>query len=81
MKLITFVMVFQRWVPVSPQQRHGSSIVEVYRIVEEVRKSYSVRLHSYFSLFSGISLFKLPQHKFIVFCNEITVIWKKSCNN
>lgn len=25
----------ERWVPVSPQQRHGSSIVEVYRIVEE----------------------------------------------
>ncbi|KAL2478154.1 hypothetical protein Fot_47168 [Forsythia ovata] len=25
----------ERWVPVSTQQRHGSSIVEVYRIVEE----------------------------------------------
>lgn len=25
----------ERWVPVSPQQKHGSSIVEVYRIVEE----------------------------------------------
>ncbi|KAJ8529343.1 hypothetical protein K7X08_036178 [Anisodus acutangulus] len=25
----------ERWIPVSPQQRHGSSIVEVYRIVEE----------------------------------------------
>ncbi|XP_059652029.1 protein unc-13 homolog isoform X2 [Cornus florida] len=25
----------ERWNPVSPQQRHGSSIVEVYRIVEE----------------------------------------------
>ncbi|XP_009607185.1 protein unc-13 homolog isoform X1 [Nicotiana tomentosiformis] len=25
----------ERWTPVSPQQRHGSSIVEVYRIVEE----------------------------------------------
>ncbi|KAH0701050.1 hypothetical protein KY284_015265 [Solanum tuberosum] len=28
-------MVGKRWVPVSPQQTHGSSIVEVYRIVEE----------------------------------------------
>ncbi|CAK9133648.1 unnamed protein product [Ilex paraguariensis] len=26
----------ERWDPISPQQRHGSSIVEVYRIVEEV---------------------------------------------
>lgn len=25
----------ERWIPVSPQLRHGSSIVEVYRIVEE----------------------------------------------
>ncbi|CAI9102753.1 OLC1v1001072C1 [Oldenlandia corymbosa var. corymbosa] len=25
----------ESWVPVSPQQRHGSSIIEVYRIVEE----------------------------------------------
>ncbi|GAB4832155.1 Protein unc-13 [Ancistrocladus abbreviatus] len=25
----------ERWDPISPQQRHGSSIVEVYRIVEE----------------------------------------------
>ncbi|THG10361.1 hypothetical protein TEA_004169 [Camellia sinensis var. sinensis] len=27
---------YLRWEPVSPQQRHGSSVVEVYRIVEEV---------------------------------------------
>lgn len=25
----------ERWDPISPQQRHGSSIVEVYRIIEE----------------------------------------------
>lgn len=25
----------EKWIPVSPQQKHGSSIVEVYRIVEE----------------------------------------------
>ncbi|KAL5994785.1 hypothetical protein ACLOJK_024840 [Asimina triloba] len=24
-----------RWVPISPQQRHGSSVVEVFRIIEE----------------------------------------------
>ncbi|KAH0674210.1 hypothetical protein KY290_026050 [Solanum tuberosum] len=51
----------ERWVPVSPQQRHGSSIVEVYRIVEE--------------------FIQFPRHKFIVFRNGITVIWKKSCDN
>jgi hypothetical protein len=26
----------QAWDPISPQQRHGGSIVEVYRIIEEV---------------------------------------------
>lgn len=31
-----FCMYPQTWNPVSPQQRHGSSIVEVYRIVDEV---------------------------------------------
>ncbi|CAA6669484.1 unnamed protein product [Spirodela intermedia] len=25
----------ERWEPISPQQRHGSSVVEVYRIIEE----------------------------------------------
>lgn len=28
--------VQQVWDPISPQQRHGGSIVEVYRIIEEV---------------------------------------------
>ncbi|CAL5381544.1 unnamed protein product [Camellia sinensis] len=32
----------ERWEPVSPQQRHGSSVVEVYRIVEE-RVNHSVK--------------------------------------
>ncbi|THU43751.1 hypothetical protein C4D60_Mb02t00030 [Musa balbisiana] len=27
--------LYQGWEPISPQQRHGSSIVEVYRIIEE----------------------------------------------
>lgn len=27
----------QAWDPISPQQRHGGSIVEVYRIIEEVK--------------------------------------------
>lgn len=33
--MMVFIL-FQKWEPISPQQRHGSSIVEVYRIVEEV---------------------------------------------
>ncbi|KAJ8573055.1 hypothetical protein K7X08_009566 [Anisodus acutangulus] len=32
----------ERWIPVSPQQRHGSSIVEVYRIVEETVDQFFV---------------------------------------
>lgn len=40
--LMYAVLVFQRWNPISPQQRHGSSIVEVYRIVEEARILYFI---------------------------------------
>lgn len=34
--LMFVCIILQRWDPISPQQRHGSSIVEVFRIVEEV---------------------------------------------
>jgi hypothetical protein len=34
---ITCCFVQQAWDPISPQQRHGGSIVEVYRIIEEVK--------------------------------------------
>ncbi|KAL4203380.1 hypothetical protein AMTRI_Chr01g103720 [Amborella trichopoda] len=30
----------ERWEPLSPQQRHGSSIVEVYRIIEETLEQF-----------------------------------------
>ncbi|KAL3537703.1 hypothetical protein ACH5RR_001069 [Cinchona calisaya] len=49
----------ERWVPVSPQQRHGSSIVEVYRIVEETVDQFfalkvPMRSGELSSLFRGI---------------------------
>ncbi|KAG9156862.1 hypothetical protein Leryth_025128 [Lithospermum erythrorhizon] len=49
----------ERWIPVSPQQRHGSSIVEVYRIVEETVDQFFVlkvpmRFGELHSLFRGI---------------------------
>lgn len=49
----------ERWDPVSPQQRHGSSIVEVYRIVEETVDQFfalkvPMRLGELSSLFRGI---------------------------
>ncbi|GMP41112.1 hypothetical protein CsSME_00011319 [Camellia sinensis var. sinensis] len=49
----------ERWEPVSPQQRHGSSVVEVYRIVEEtVDQFFSLKvpmtLGELNSLFRGI---------------------------
>uniref|UniRef100_A0ACD5VZB2 Uncharacterized protein n=1 Tax=Avena sativa TaxID=4498 RepID=A0ACD5VZB2_AVESA len=31
---------FQAWDPISPQQRHGGSIVEVYRIIEETADQF-----------------------------------------
>lgn len=49
----------ERWDPISPQQRHGSSIVEVYRIVEEtIDQFFSLKVPMRFgeitSLFRGI---------------------------
>ncbi|XP_055817043.1 protein unc-13 homolog [Solanum dulcamara] len=49
----------ERWIPVSPQQRHGSSIVEVYRIVEETVDQFfalkvPMRTGELGSLFRGI---------------------------
>ncbi|KAI8546003.1 hypothetical protein RHMOL_Rhmol07G0081800 [Rhododendron molle] len=49
----------EHWDPVSPQQRHGSSIVEVYRIVEETVDQFfalkvPMRLGEMNSLFRGI---------------------------
>ncbi|KAK4746957.1 hypothetical protein SAY87_025994 [Trapa incisa] len=49
----------ERWDPISPQQRHGSSIVEVYRIVEEtVDQFFDIKVPMRFtelsSMFRGI---------------------------
>ncbi|XP_052193238.1 protein unc-13 homolog isoform X2 [Diospyros lotus] len=49
----------ERWEPVSLQQRHGSSIVEVYRIVEETVDQFfalkvPMRLSELSSMFRGI---------------------------
>lgn len=49
----------ERWIPMSPQQRHGSSIVEVYRIVEETVDQFfalkvPMRFGELHSLFRGI---------------------------
>ncbi|XVE68374.1 hypothetical protein DITRI_Ditri09bG0063300 [Diplodiscus trichospermus] len=49
----------ERWDPISPQQRHGSSIVEVYRIVEETVDQFfgikvPMRLMELNALFRGI---------------------------
>ncbi|OWM90047.1 hypothetical protein CDL15_Pgr026960 [Punica granatum] len=49
----------ERWDPISPQQRHGPSIVEVYRIVEETVDQFfalkvPMRLTELNSMFRGI---------------------------
>ncbi|XVF24503.1 hypothetical protein REPUB_Repub13aG0133800 [Reevesia pubescens] len=60
----------ERWDPISPQQRHGSSIVEVYRIVEEtVDQLFGIkvpmRLMELNALFRGID------NAFQVYANHI----------
>ncbi|XP_010271764.1 PREDICTED: uncharacterized protein LOC104607768 [Nelumbo nucifera] len=61
----------ERWDPVSPQQRHGSSIVEVYRIVEETVDQFfalkvPMRPGELNSLFRGID------NAFQVYTNHVT---------
>ncbi|KAK9024007.1 hypothetical protein V6N11_004191 [Hibiscus sabdariffa] len=60
----------ERWDPISPQQRHGSSIVEVYRIVEETVDQFfgikvPMRLMELNALFRGID------NAFQVYANHI----------
>ncbi|KAL4335248.1 hypothetical protein GQ457_07G019370 [Hibiscus cannabinus] len=60
----------ERWEPISPQQRHGSSIVEVYRIVEETVDQFfgikvPMRLMELNALFRGID------NAFQVYANHI----------
>ncbi|XP_062174116.1 protein unc-13 homolog isoform X2 [Alnus glutinosa] len=60
----------ERWDPISPQQRHGSSIVEVYRIVEETVDQFftykvPMRAAELNSLFRGID------NAFQVYANHV----------
>ncbi|GMI83308.1 proton ATPase translocation control 1 [Hibiscus trionum] len=60
----------EQWEPISPQQRHGSSIVEVYRIVEETVDQFfgikvPMRLMELNALFRGID------NAFQVYANHI----------
>lgn len=60
----------ERWDPISPQQRHGSSIVEVYRIVEETVDQFftlkvPMRSSELNSLFRGID------NAFQVYANHV----------
>lgn len=61
----------ERWNPISPQQRHGSSIVEVYRIVEETVDQFfalqvPMRLSELNCLLRGID------NAFQVYANHVT---------
>ncbi|MQL95922.1 hypothetical protein Taro_028588 [Colocasia esculenta] len=49
----------KRWDPISPQQRHGNSIIEVYRIIEETVDQFfafkvPMRLGELNGLFRGL---------------------------
>ncbi|KAH9686344.1 protein unc-13-like [Citrus sinensis] len=63
--------VVMRWDPISPQQRHASSIVEVYRIVEETVDQFfalqvPMRSTELNALFRGID------NAFQVYANHVT---------
>ncbi|KAJ7949378.1 DUF810 domain-containing protein [Quillaja saponaria] len=60
----------ERWVPISPQQRHGSSIVEVYRIVEEtVDQFFSLKVPMRSTELN--SLFRGIDNAFQVYANHV----------
>ncbi|PON53330.1 hypothetical protein PanWU01x14_203370 [Parasponia andersonii] len=60
----------ERWDPISPQQRHGSSIVEVYRIVEEtVDQFFALKVPMRSSELS--SLFRGIDNAFQVYSNHV----------
>lgn len=61
----------ERWEPISPQQRHGSSIVEVYRIVEEtVDQFFSLKVPMSSKELNG--LFRGVDNAFQVYANHVT---------
>ncbi|CAK7336489.1 unnamed protein product [Dovyalis caffra] len=60
----------ERWEPISPQQRHGSSIVEVYRIVEEtVDQFFALKVPMRPSELNG--LFRGIDNAFQVYANHV----------
>ncbi|XP_050386660.1 protein unc-13 homolog [Argentina anserina] len=60
----------ERWDPISPQQRHGSSIVEVFRIVEEtVDQFFELKVPMRSSELSG--LFRGVDNAFQVYANHV----------
>ncbi|KAJ9190542.1 hypothetical protein P3X46_001729 [Hevea brasiliensis] len=60
----------ERWNPISPQQRHGSSIVEVYRIVEEtVDQFFALKVPMRPSELNG--LFRGIDNAFQVYSNHV----------
>ncbi|KAM5551561.1 hypothetical protein ABKV19_026419 [Rosa sericea] len=60
----------ERWDPISPQQRHGSSIVEVFRIVEEtVDQFFELKVPMRSSELS--SLFRGVDNAFQVYANHV----------
>ncbi|XP_044480644.1 protein unc-13 homolog isoform X2 [Mangifera indica] len=60
----------ERWDPISPQQRHGSSIVEVYRIVEEtVDQFFALQVPMRSSELSA--LFRGIDNTFQVYSNHV----------
>lgn len=60
----------ERWDPISTQQRHGSSIVEVYRIVEEtVDQFFAINVPMRSTELNG--LFRGVDHAFQVFSKHV----------
>ncbi|KAK9081787.1 hypothetical protein Syun_031233 [Stephania yunnanensis] len=70
----------EHWDPISPQQRHGSSIVEVYRIIEETVDQFfslevPMRPSELNSLFRGID------NAFQMFTNHVIEKFDDSCSH
>lgn len=69
--------VWQTWDPISPQQRHGGSIVEVYRIIEEVLLLSSIISLIFCSLISPYRL--ISNVVSLLLCHNISKL--RTCLN
>lgn len=67
----------QTWDPISPQQRHGASIVEVYRIIEEVLLfvPHSIISLNKFCLILSYGIVCFCFHVEIFLCHNISKIF------